>query len=102
MFGFLEFYFFVIIFQLGIPVNVAEHTYKHLNVCRYAYSVMLANAVRDNNSPESKKKGLHTVVAPPDCAQQKSKSVKQESKGVEPRQEEKRVDQEDEEINSSE
>ncbi len=102
MFGFLEFYFFVIIFQLGIPVSVAEHTYKHLNVCRYAYSVMLANAVRDNNSPGSKKKGLHTVVAPPDCAQQKSKST---SKSTKPKQEDKKVEQEDpedQEYNSSE
>ena len=90
MLGFLEFYFFVVIFQFGEPINVAEHTYKHLNVCRYAYSVMLAAAVKDNNSPESKKKGLRTVVAPPDCAQQKQKI-----KSAKPKQEDEIEDQED-------
>lgn len=75
MTAFLEFYFFVIVLQFGVPVSMAKHTFSDIKVCRHIYAIVMAEVIPENKKPEVIGSSLVTKIVPGGCARREDGKV---------------------------
>lgn len=75
MTAFLEFYFFVIVLQFGVPVSMAKHTFSDLKVCQHVYGTVMAEVIPENKKPEVIDSSLVTKIVPRGCARREDGKI---------------------------